>query len=177
MPTITMDEIGAHMYLFRDHARVANTLVICAHGGYTPASGQVAVPTHTSLHFFGPHGRFISHPLLEDILQDKVHAYEQVDAGTNVFDYTLTKYQGTHAASSAPQTYEDIAADLSVNQDPRRPMDVLTIRNRGGFRARRIITLSTVLSALAAARLNYTSIYCSFCRGNTGDPVYTPYGA
>lgn len=174
---ITKDPVGDNLYLFRDASRTASHLVIFTHGGYNNSSGQVAVPAATNLIFYGPHDRLLSDLPLKDVfLQTTIRPYETIAGGANVCDYTVSKYKACGGLWASHKTYQAIQGDFDYQQDSGVPMDVLTVRNRGGRLFAPTVTLSTVFNELQKNRLHYRSIHCVFCRGrNASAPGHSAY--
>ncbi len=150
------------------------------------------VPHNTTIAFLGPQGFSLADPGFEKVATtenptparagtakgtDSIKAYEKFETGSLCPDYYLSKYQGRHNKAKN-ETYDDIKDFLSdakqwdpKNDFARFPMDIVTIRNRGGNLSNIVgmgVTLSEVLTMLASYNYRYDQIVCSFCRGCWG---------
>lgn len=162
----------------------ARQLVITAHGGYAPWSGEVPVPPSTTLKFFNPHGTALGDPGLSTMAMAdhvlfasvsnhhaRLHDPSAVPAfskgkvsvlsgsrhvGT-VRNYYLAKYAGDSVERMVEAA--DFVADFGIESD------FLAIRNRRilpGIPS--FVTLRDVFEALRTHRMHYDSILCLFCR-------------
>lgn len=162
----------------------ARQLVITAHGGYAPWSGEVPVPPSTTLRFFNPHGTTLRDPGLATMaMADHVlfasvgnhHARLHDPSAVSAFskgkvsvlsgsrhvgtvrNYYLAKYERDTVERMVEEA--DFVADFGIKSD------FLAIRNRKvlpGIPS--FITLRDVFQALQAHGMHYDSILCLFCR-------------
>lgn len=107
-----------------------------------------------------------------------MHPYEKVSAQKGQ-DYTLAKFQGAKHGN-ASESYSEIAnfgksADQILAEFPgmnaaatreeiakRKPMDIITVRNR---RFSTDPTLKEIIYTMSKHGFKYEEYHCSFCRG------------
>lgn len=87
--------------------------VITAHGDTTSGDGMRSAPD-CSLVFYGPHGRVLNDPRLENVLARLIMPYETV-ASKASYDYKLSKYTNTSSTArnqhnTAGETYDVVGA-------------------------------------------------------------------
>jgi len=186
--------LGRELYLWTmdSTGKSAPELVISSHGKFGDKTGRISVPVWTTVAFYGPHKAILVDPGLREVLHGHIETLEELPAGSSIFDYTLSKYQGEkHGSGRGPnrETYSTIQTDLEGNEGflamslktGRVPkwffkkgvipkLDVLSIRNRFWMNG---ITLGDVFRQLEKAQRKYSKIHCVFCRASSrSDPIY-----
>ena len=155
--------LGPHFYLFRSPTP-AKRLIITAHGQEMGSSERVLVPLGSQVRFFAAPRRSMVDPQLLFVAAGFVHPAEVVGWGNSMPVYFIGKYDEDHYAR---------VAHISRNYG----VDIVTVRNRRGFRADQTDTLTTadLFQALRRADLVYPVIDAVHCRTATPRPIGMRY--
>lgn len=150
-------KLGEHFYLFKA-PRPSQRLIITAHGIQPPLPDHCRVPEGSALRYFCHHGEILEDPHLIFAARNNVRPKEVIQSGQPTFRYLLSRFRRDNYMNAAMN-----ARDFGV--------DILTVRNRRGWRVAQRDALSTrhVFEALAKAGLHYATIDAQHCRGSYGD--------
>ncbi|MDU9394294.1 RHS repeat-associated core domain-containing protein [Pseudomonas sp. zfem002] len=180
-------ELGDRYRIYFDSNAPSDNLIITAHAGFFPWTGDTQVPDGMTLGFFNPHGTELADPGLsnvargsnkvfvlmqgKDFVPRKQMAQVLIQQGNTkalsgsekaqfARDYSLEKYELDDTST--------VTRVLSLNRsDPQAlQFDVLTVRNRK--KPATLLqrpSLGGVFRALQKHGLHYRAIYCLMCRG------------
>lgn len=180
--------IGDNFYLFKSPISTPECL-ISAHGGHE-RERHFQVPSGVTVHFYALHGFTLSDPGTA-LLNVEVQPKESIRGPGACHDYSLSKYQGKHnkagesyksianqiqntarERTAAQQKYMEAAAKgtpdfkmsiLRDNVTSRKPVNIVTVRNRVGAGD---MLLSTLIAAVRTTYPSITVFHCSFCRSS-----------
>ncbi|MFT5692335.1 MAG: hypothetical protein ACI92E_001667 [Oceanicoccus sp.] len=102
----TVYSLDHRMYLLMPRGG-ASQVVISAHGGRQRNTSTFKVPSDTILRFYSDDLKITNDPGFKNFYQGEAAPKEVVSEGDNCYDYTLTKYQGSH--NKQGETYGSIA--------------------------------------------------------------------
>jgi hypothetical protein len=157
--------------LFSTNGGPAPYLIIAAHGAEaTDKRGWK--PDGRKFVFYGPRGKVVTVPPLGEIMTGAKHCvpFETIAVDT-VEEYWLGKYAGSQ--NKIGVTYGTFQADLDLD-DEFGNFHVLSVRRHpnGRFGKDNILLSEALAIAEKFNKMPYDLIYCCFCRGRPGQPVF-----